>query len=276
MGKEEIFKKSEKAKVALIDYAESHIAYYNAEIREAFLNDNRGDFDNVVKATVDETISDVINGKLNISEELEDGEFGELYREMYEDGEIANAVYAEISDRLYAKHAEIDKGRQAAHDMGLPYDEYPYDPEENFDPYAYDPNRMTDEDYDRMHALLDAERTEEKLQIEKRRNFMKITIEGSSREIAELAKVLSVVENKAKSDGFPPLLTELVGEDFSGKENAPQVEAAEQEYVDPIAFEEIVCKFADCIRNRPGKNGKIRKYKDMKLSEFVRGDLFLK
>lgn len=121
---------------------------------------------------------------------------------------------------------------------------------------------------------------------------MKITIEGSSRELAEIAKVLNGAATAEKKAGIPPLLTELTGEKFSGdddkinelaeaiqnagKENAPQVEAAEQEYVDPIAFEEIVCKFADCIRNRPGKNGKIRKYKDMKLSEFVRGDLFLK
>ncbi|MDE7398365.1 MAG: hypothetical protein K2N06_02440 [Oscillospiraceae bacterium] len=50
---------------------------------------------------------------------------------------------------------------------------------------------------------------------------MKITIEGSSKELAEIAKVLSVVENKAKSDGFPTLLTELASEKFSVDELTP-------------------------------------------------------
>lgn len=83
-----------------------------------------------------------------------------LYREMCENGEFAENLYAEISDMLYADHTDIDKGRQKAHELGLPYDEYPYDPEENFDPYAYNPNRMSDEDYDRMHDLIDKERAE--------------------------------------------------------------------------------------------------------------------
>lgn len=141
---------------------------------------------------------------------------------------------------------------------------------------------------------------------------MKITIKGSLKELSELAKAFSGAKTVEKNADFPPLLTELAknkntnlffgdghiqtGDEIAAtikrnheiinrfaeavrnadKENAPQTEAAEQEYIDPIAFEEIVCKFADCIRNRPGKNGKIRRYKDMKLSEFVRGDLFLK
>lgn len=115
---------------------------------------------------------------------------------------------------------------------------------------------------------------------------MKITINGSPKELAELAKAHVSAEKEVKKADLPPLLTELVEDEKinnlaeairnADKENAPQAETAEQEYVDPIAFEEIVCKFADCIRNRPGKNGKIHKYKDMKLSEFVRGDLFLK
>ncbi len=157
-------KKSEKAKIALIDYAECHIVYYNGDIREAFLNGDRNDFDKSVKEAVDEAIYDVISGQLDISsyvypsEELNSDEFGELYRKIHEESEFANELYAETSDRLYAKHVEIAKGRQMAHDMDLPYDEYPYDPEEDFDPYAYDPNRMTDEDYERMHELLSMER----------------------------------------------------------------------------------------------------------------------
>lgn len=115
---------------------------------------------------------------------------------------------------------------------------------------------------------------------------MKFIIEGSQSELIELLDALGGMATEAKKEELPPLLTELAEEEKinelaeairnADKENAPQAEAAEQEYVDPIAFEEIVCKFADCIRNRPGKNGKIRKYKDMKLSEFVRGDLFPK
>lgn len=57
---------------------------------------------------------------------------------------------------------------------------------------------------------------------------MKITIEGSSRELAEIAKVLNIAATAEKKAGIPPLLTELVGEKFTGKENAPQMEVAEQ------------------------------------------------
>lgn len=57
---------------------------------------------------------------------------------------------------------------------------------------------------------------------------MKITIEGNSRELAEIAKVLNSAATVEKKAGIPPLLTELVGEKFTGKENAPQMEAAEQ------------------------------------------------
>ena len=95
---------------------------------------------------------------------------------------------------------------------------------------------------------------------------MKITIKGSSAELAELAKVLGGTENEEKNADFPPLLTELAenkktnlffgdahgqtGDEFAEtirhnretisiikkmnevakqrKENAPQEEAAEQ------------------------------------------------
>ncbi len=83
-----------------------------------------------------------------------------LYKEMYENGDYAEHIYAEISDMLYAEHIEIDKARQASHEMKLPYDEYPYDPDEEFDPYAYNPNRMSDGDYDRMHELIAEDRAE--------------------------------------------------------------------------------------------------------------------
>ena len=73
---------------------------------------------------------------------------------------------------------------------------------------------------------------------------MRITIEGSSEELARIAKVLNGAATAEKKAGIPPLLTELTGEKFSGdddkinelaeairnagKENAPQTEAAEQ------------------------------------------------
>lgn len=115
---------------------------------------------------------------------------------------------------------------------------------------------------------------------------MKITVNGSPKELAEFARALNGTETETKKAYFPPLLTELAEDEKinelseairnTDKENAPQAETAEQEYVDPIALEKIVCVFADCIRNRPIKNGKIHKYRDMKLSEFAHGDLFLK
>lgn len=154
--------RAQNAKAALTDYAESRIAYYDGAVREAFLSGDRSSFDNNVRAAVDRTISEVISGELDIADDVETGtskeEFSELYKEMYDDPEFARAIYAEISEKLYAAHVEIDKARQAAHSVGLPFDEYPYVPDEDFDPYAYNPNRMSDEDYDRLHELIDADK----------------------------------------------------------------------------------------------------------------------
>lgn len=125
---------------ALKDYAESHIAYYDSEVRKAFLHGNRDDFNDSVHQAIDRTISEVLSGELSI-----EGNFSELYKEMRENIDFAEALYSEISQKLYAKHIEINKARQAAHDVGLPFEEYP---EEDFDQYAYDPNRMSGEDYD--------------------------------------------------------------------------------------------------------------------------------
>ena len=79
---------------------------------------------------------------------------------------------------------------------------------------------------------------------------MKITIEGSPKELAELISALpNGAETEAKKPCFPPLLTELAEDEKINelakdmrpvleemnerakqhKENAPQVEAAEQE-----------------------------------------------
>lgn len=70
---------------------------------------------------------------------------------------------------------------------------------------------------------------------------MKITIEGSQSELAELAKVLGGMENAEKKHELPPLLTELAEEEKinelgetiwnADKENAPQAETAKQEFV---------------------------------------------
>lgn len=77
---------------------------------------------------------------------------------------------------------------------------------------------------------------------------MKITIKGSPKELAELAKVLVSTENKEKNADLPPLLTELAKNDKINefakamrpalekinestkrrKENAPQMDATEQ------------------------------------------------
>ena len=148
-----------KAIDALKDYAGSTILYYDSGIREAFLNSTRADFNREVERAISHAVTEFSRGELT-SESAEKEDFSALYEEMFADREFAENLYSEISDMLYAEHTEIDKARQFAHENGIPYDEYPYDPEENFDPYAYDPNRMSDEDYDRMHDLIDAERAE--------------------------------------------------------------------------------------------------------------------
>jgi len=151
---------------ALKDYARRTILYYDSEIRETFLNSTRSDFDYKVRSAVGEVIGKFSRGDI-ISELAEKGDFSALYMEMYENGELAENLYTEISDMLYSEHIEINKARQTAHETGLPYDEYPYDPEENFDPYAYNPNRMSDEDYDQMHELIAADRAKAEKLIDK-------------------------------------------------------------------------------------------------------------
>ena len=144
---------------SLRDYAHSTILYYNSSVRESFLNSSRPEFNDEVRRAVDEAVRSFMNGENTGEPDIREA-YITLYKEMYENGEFAENLYAEISDMLYADHTEIDKGRQKAHELGLPYDEYPYDPEEDFDPYAYNPSRMSDEDYDRMHELIDKERAE--------------------------------------------------------------------------------------------------------------------
>lgn len=67
---------------------------------------------------------------------------------------------------------------------------------------------------------------------------MKITINGSPEELAELARTLNGMENKTKKPYFPPLLTELAEDakinelaeniQNADKENTPQEETAER------------------------------------------------
>ena len=66
---------------------------------------------------------------------------------------------------------------------------------------------------------------------------MKITINGSAKELAELARALNGTEPEMKKAYFPPLLTELAEDEKinelsetirnADKENAPQAETAE-------------------------------------------------
>lgn len=149
---------------ALQGYALGTVLYHDVEIREAFRNSTRADFDAKVNRAISDAITEFFHGDLT-SELANKEKFVALYSEIRENPEFADALYAEFSDMLYSEHRKIDKERQAAHEAGLPYDEYPYDPEENFDPYAYDPNRMSDDDYDRMHDLIDAERGEDNFSV---------------------------------------------------------------------------------------------------------------
>lgn len=159
----------ENAKGVLIEYAERRILYYNGTVRKAFLSGNRTDFNEKVQNAVRSAVSETINDELDMAAELSKARYGiegdvitgtskkdfiALYLAMERNPEFSEALYEEIADRLYALHTEVDKGRQMAHEFGIPYDEYPYDPEEEFNPYLYDPNRMSDEDYERMHELI--------------------------------------------------------------------------------------------------------------------------
>lgn len=126
----------------MIHYANNTILYYDGSVREAFLNSSREIFDNEVITAVNKAISSAVNGD-EIFGDTDISYFTELSHKMQENSEFAQNLYGKISDRLYAKHKEIDKARQAAHEIGLPYDEYPYDPDEEFDPFAFDPNRMS-------------------------------------------------------------------------------------------------------------------------------------
>lgn len=223
---------AENAKAALIDYAESRIAYYDSAVREAFLSGNRDSFVDNVRTAVDRTISEVLGGELDIAEELKKAhngfdvekgtsreEFSELYKEMYENSEFAEALYAEISEKLYAAHIEIDKARQAAHSVGLPFDEYPYDSEEDFDPYAYDPNRMSDEDYDLMHELIDEDKAQKELKF-KADNFRieqaeQTSFGQKSRYSANVAAIKTLKqiesENRAATPDEQKILAQYVG-----------------------------------------------------------------
>ena len=86
---------------------------------------------------------------------------------------------------------------------------------------------------------------------------MKITINGSAKELTELAIALSCMENEEKKPYFPPLLTKLAEDEKinelagairnAGKENAPQVEAAEHKENQVLSREEAkkIIKYMD-------------------------------
>lgn len=111
--------KTEIAKEALTHYADNTILYYNGSVREAFLNSPRETFDNEIKNAVNKAISHAVNGD-DIIGDTDISYFTVLSLKMQENSEFAQNLYGKISDRLYAKHKEIDKARQAAHEMGLP------------------------------------------------------------------------------------------------------------------------------------------------------------
>ncbi len=83
---------------------------------------------------------------------------------------------------------------------------------------------------------------------------MKITINGSAKELTELAIALSCMESDEKKADFPPLLTELAEDEKinelseairnAGKENAPQVKAAGRD----IPFIHFKPRFEEWIR----------------------------
>lgn len=83
---------------------------------------------------------------------------------------------------------------------------------------------------------------------------MKITINGSPKELAELLNLLGGTENEAEKAEFPPLLTELAEDEKinelaeairnADKENAPQAETAEQD----IPFIHFKPRFEEWIR----------------------------
>lgn len=86
---------------------------------------------------------------------------------------------------------------------------------------------------------------------------MKITIKGSPKELAELARALNVTETKEKKADFLSLLTELAEDGKikelaeavrnADKEDSPQVEAAEQ-YIPFIHFKSRFEKWIRMVR----------------------------
>lgn len=192
LGEENRFERIISAENALKHYSESKILYYDGVVRKAFLESSREDFNNAVQSAVSNALNDFINGEL-IDEDVSKEIFSELFDEMHMDGEYAARVFGDISDKVFKLHTELDKGRQTAHELNLPYDEYTYDPDEDFNPYAYDPNRMSDEDYNRMNELIAEDRAEaEKLigksiYIEGREyRVEKIILDGSTGFLAKL------------------------------------------------------------------------------------------
>lgn len=83
---------------------------------------------------------------------------------------------------------------------------------------------------------------------------MKITINGSAKELTELAIALSCMESEAKRADLPPLLAELAEDEKinepaeairnANKENTPQEKTAERD----IPFIHFKPKFEEWIR----------------------------
>lgn len=139
------------------DYATTQLTYYDIAVREAFLSGNKQEFKSLATKYLDNLMADVVLGTTEI-EGCDRAEITKLYAEMYEDFQVRVDLYDEILKSTYAAHEKNNVARQFAKENNIPFDEYPYDPDEDFDPYAYNPNRMSDESYDRLHQLLEADK----------------------------------------------------------------------------------------------------------------------
>ena len=139
------------------DYATTQLTYYDIAVREAFLSGNKQEFKSLATKYLDNLMADVVLGTTEI-EGCDRAEITKLYAEMYEDFQVRVDLYDEILKSTYAAHEKNNVARQFAKENNIPFDEYPYDADEDFDPYAYNPNRMSDESYDRLHQLLEADK----------------------------------------------------------------------------------------------------------------------
>jgi hypothetical protein len=140
------------------------LLYCNAELRSAFETSDKSAFENIAHKAFDELLQAMCSQNF-------DGDFNWCYQsdiislrdKLSDEPEYKSQLYAEFTEKLHKWFEDVEKAEQVAHSLGLPFDRKPYDSAEEFDPYAFNPNRMSVEDYELMHRLMDEDGEEQEL-----------------------------------------------------------------------------------------------------------------